>query len=211
MLCAAACLHRARVPAEEELQAVRRKTDEHRAQLEREGMRVRALAEAEGRIKEQRVNEDVIARAAQLRLGEERRTRLESIAAVFSHLSTHVAAFITDPQRVSAAVVGLTALAGGVYGMREATRVVGRVIDRRLSTPALVRETSRFSGLAGIPRRLAQALALRTGREGYSLGDVVLQPDLTARLARLSVAIQSTRRNAAPHRNVLFYGPPGES
>jgi len=57
------------------------------------------LAEAEGRIREQRANEDVYARAAQVRLEQERRTRLESIAAVFNHLSTHLTAFVTDPRQ----------------------------------------------------------------------------------------------------------------
>lgn len=195
--------------AEEEVQAVRRKAEEHRAQLDRESMRVRALAEAEGRIREQRTNEDVLARAALLRLEQERRTRLESIGAVFSHFSTHAAAFLSDPQRLSVAVLSLTALAGGVYGMREAARVTGRMIEKRLGTPSLVRETSRFGGLAGLPRRLAHAVALRGQREGYSLNDVVVEPELHTRLERLSVAIKNTRRNAAPHRHLLFYGPPG--
>ena len=43
-------------------QAERRKTDEHRAALEREHMKARAMAEADGRIKEQRENEDLFLR-----------------------------------------------------------------------------------------------------------------------------------------------------
>lgn len=48
--------------AEEEIQAERRRSEEHRARLERENMKARALAEAEGRIREQRENEDLHSR-----------------------------------------------------------------------------------------------------------------------------------------------------
>ena len=54
--------------AEDDIQTERRRTDEHRARLERENMKARALAEADGRIKEQRDNEDVFARQTRLRL-----------------------------------------------------------------------------------------------------------------------------------------------
>jgi hypothetical protein len=50
------------VSAEEAMAASRRAAEEHRARLERESMRQRVLAETEGRIKEQRENEDVFKR-----------------------------------------------------------------------------------------------------------------------------------------------------
>ena len=172
-------------------------------------MRIRALAEADGRIKEQRVNEDVLSRAALQRLEQDRVTRLASIAAFFEHLSSNVAGFMMDPQRVSMAVLGLTATAGGIYAMRETARVAGRIVERRLVTPSLVRETSRFGGLAGLYRRLWQTVAVRRGVEGYSLNDVVVPHGLQIRIDQLAPAIRNTRVNSAPHRHLLFYGPPG--
>ena len=192
---------------EEEIQAERRRSDEHRAKLEAGTMRARALAEAEGRIKEARDNEEVLARAARARAAEDRTTRLESIAASFRHAGDSLAAFIVDTPRVTATVGALTALAAGVYLSREGARVGAAVLQKRLLTPPLVRETS-LTGAFGLAARAARALG-RAPAEGASLADVVLRADVAPRVAELAAAVASTRAHGAPHRNLLFYGPPG--
>ena len=53
------------------------------AQLEKEVQREKALAEAEGRTKERRANEDVNRRELQLRLEEERKKLVEAINTFF--------------------------------------------------------------------------------------------------------------------------------
>lgn len=55
------------------------------AELEKGIQRERALAEAEGRIKENRENEDVNRRQLLARLEEERKKALESIEATFRY------------------------------------------------------------------------------------------------------------------------------
>jgi len=50
--------------------------------------------------------------------------------------------------------------------------------------------------------------ALGWGR-GDALEGVVLEPTLQARLARIAEATANTRRNRAPFRHVLLWGPPG--
>lgn len=195
--------------AEEEMQAERRRTDEHRAKLEAGTMRARAIAEAEGRIKEARENEDLLSRAASARAIEERTTRLESIAATFKHLGDSLANFILDKPRVTAAVVGLSALAAGVYASREGARVVAAIVQKRLLTPALVRETSRDAGMLSLVTPAGRALRSRIAAEGTSLNDVILRKGVDARVAELARAVSSTRAHGAPYRNVLFYGPPG--
>lgn len=59
------------------------------AELEKGIQRERALAEAEGRIKENRENEDVNRRAMLARLEEERKKAIESIEATFRCASRH--------------------------------------------------------------------------------------------------------------------------
>jgi ATPase family AAA domain-containing protein 3A/B len=54
------------------------------AELEKGIQRERALAEAEGRIRENRENEDINRRNLQLQLEEGRRQAIESINAVFT-------------------------------------------------------------------------------------------------------------------------------
>ncbi len=191
--------------AEEEIQAEKRRSDEHRARLERDNMKARALAEAEGRIKEQRENEDLFLRQLGARAKEERATRLESITAVFKHLGESLSAFIVDTPRVTATVTALTALAAGVYVSREGARVAAALLKKRLLTPPLVRETSRASGLLGRLRGGGGG----GGGEGRSLDDVVLTGELGARIGEVSAFTRAAAGHGAPFRNMLFYGPPG--
>ena len=100
------------------------------ANLEKEVEREKALAEAEGRIRENRQNEDVNRRAMQLRLEEERKKLVEAINTTFTNLGTGTLALLTDKERLGTAVAGLTVLALGVYSAREGTRVAGQVFSR---------------------------------------------------------------------------------
>jgi ATPase family AAA domain-containing protein 3A/B len=199
--------------AEEELQAERRRSDEHkarldrevhehRAEIERKMLGARALAEAEGRIKEQRDNEDLHTRRARLKAAEDRTTQLESITATIKGVGDSLSSFILDTPRVTATLVTLTALAAGVYGMREGSRVGAALLQKRLLTPPLVRETSRsllpsFLGGGG------------GGSEASTLAGVVLNAGMSSRISEVALSVRNTRSHGANFRNLLFFGPPG--
>jgi ATPase family AAA domain-containing protein 3A/B len=209
-----------RLRVEQQIQAERRAADGHQAELQKQVEREKALAEAEGRIKENRENEDVNRRAALLRYQEETKKAVESINAVFGHLGTAARDLLADREKAAAVVVGATALALGVYGARESARVGGRVVDRWLGTPKLVRETSRVSFLQ--PGKALAAAAKRLGSGGSGgagkktadavrkdFGDIVLPPALHDQVRSLAAAAANTKRHGAPYRHMLFYGPPG--
>jgi len=207
-----------RLRVEQQIQAERRAADGHAAELQKSVERERAAAEAEGRIREGRENEDVARRAAVLRYQEETKKAVESINAVFAHLGSAARDVLSDRDKAAALVVGATALALGVYGAREGARVGGRVFDRWLGTPKLVRETSRVSllqpgkALAAAARRLASggAGAKKTAdavRKDF--GDIVLPGALHDQVRSLAAAAANTKRHGAPYRHMLFYGPPG--
>lgn len=100
------------------------------AKLEMDVEREKALAEAEGRTRENRENEDVNRRAMQLRLEEERKKLVEAINTTFSNVGAGTVSLLTDRERLGTAVAGLTLLALGVYSAREGTRVAGQVFSR---------------------------------------------------------------------------------
>ena len=206
-----------RARAEEELQAERRRSDEHkarldrelfehRAEIERKNMGARAMAEAEGRIKEQRENEELHTRRAKAKAGEDRTTQLESIAAAIKGVGDSLSSFILDTPRVSATLITLTALAAGVYGMREGSRVGAALLKKRLLTPPLVRESSRsllpsfLSGGGG---------AGAGGSASDTLAGVVLNAAMASRISEVATSVRNTRAHGANFRNLLFYGPPG--
>ena len=77
------------------------------------------LAEAEGRILQERQNEDVYNRKMKAKFEEQRKATKEAIETFFSSLGSSLSAYVSDSKKVTTTIVGLTALAAGVYATRE--------------------------------------------------------------------------------------------
>ncbi|QCD96095.1 ATPase family AAA domain-containing protein 3-B-like [Vigna unguiculata] len=205
----------ARRATEEQIQAQRRQTEREKAEIERETIRVRAMAEAEGRAHEAKLAEDVNRRMLVDRANAEREKWVAAINTTFDHIGGGIKAILTDQNKLVVAVGGVTALAAGVYTTREGARVIWGYIDRILGQPSLIRESSRgkypwsgmFSrGMSSLSRRNDPASA---SKNGNGFGDVILHPSLQKRIEQLSSATANTKAHQAPFRNMLFYGPPG--
>ncbi|KAG6594823.1 ATPase family AAA domain-containing protein 3, partial [Cucurbita argyrosperma subsp. sororia] len=186
----------ARQVTEEQIQAQQRQTEKERAEIERETIRVKAMAEAEGRAHEAKLTEDHNRRMLMERISGEKEKWLAAINTAFSHIE-----------------------AAGVYTTREGARVMWGYVNRLLGQPSLIRESSvvRFPGFKIIPWVKNKAAAFSTGAGAASslaeykndLGNVVLHPSLKRRIEQLSRTTANTKAHEAPFRNMLFHGPPG--
>ncbi|KAL5767500.1 hypothetical protein ACOSQ2_014283 [Xanthoceras sorbifolium] len=198
----------ARRATEEQIQAQRRQTEREKAEIERETIRVRAMAEAEGRAHEAKLAEDVNRRILIDRANAEREKWIAAINTTFDHIGGGLRAILTDQNKLVVAVGGVTALAAGVYTTREGARVIWGYVDRILGQPSLIRESSRgkypWSGLFSRGSDKGSA-----SKNGNGFGDVILHPSLQKRIEQLSGATANTKLHNAPFRNMLFYGPPG--
>ncbi|KAM0934097.1 putative ATPase family AAA domain-containing protein [Dioscorea sansibarensis] len=200
---------------EEQIQAQRRQTEREKAEIERETIRVKALAEAEGRAHEAKLAEDVNRRMLVERANAEREKWISAINTTFEHVGGGLRAILTDQNKLVVAVGGLTALAAGIYTTREGAKVVWGYVDRILGQPSLIRESSRgkypWSGF--LSRAMSSVLKKKTeigpGKNGSGFGDVILNPSLQKRIQQLAGATANTKAHQAPFRNMLFYGPPG--
>lgn len=76
----------ARRATEEQIQAQQRHTEKERAEIERETIRVKAMAEAEGRAHEAKLTEDQNRRMLIERINGERDKWLAAINTTFSHI-----------------------------------------------------------------------------------------------------------------------------
>ena len=204
-----------RQATEERIQASRRQTDVMKAELERENLRAKALADAEGRAAEARANEDVNRRLMMTRVEAETAKAVAVLQAAASSFGEGARELLSDPRKLTTAVGGFTALALGVYGAREGTRFGFRYLERILGQPSLVRETSRrspwqrlFGGGAPPPQIMMEA-AEGAEKAAVPLRDVVLEHSLAQRVRSLAAATAATRQHGAPFRNMMFYGPPG--
>ncbi|GFR42049.1 hypothetical protein Agub_g2865 [Astrephomene gubernaculifera] len=196
-----------RLRVEQQIQAERRAAEQYAADLQKQIQRERALAEAEGRIKEARENEDVNRRAALLKYQEETRKAIESINAVMSHLGQAALELVTDRTKLLTAVGGTTLLFLGIYATRETTRVVGRTVEAWLGTPRLIRETSRFNVWNPKSWSLGPTRTKEEVKKDFS--DIILHQELHDTVRQVSAAAANTKAHGAPFRHMLFYGPPG--
>ncbi|KAI3471304.1 hypothetical protein Pfo_027967 [Paulownia fortunei] len=205
----------ARRATEEQIQAQRRQTEREKAEIERETIRVRAMAEAEGRAHEAKLAEDVNRRMLVERANAEREKWVAAINTTFDHIGGGLRAILTDQNKLVVAVGGVTALAAGVYTTREGARVIWSYVDRILGQPSLIRESSRgkypWSGLfSRAMSTLVRGANKSSGSQnGNGFGDVILHPSLQKRIEQLANATANTKAHQAPFRNMLFYGPPG--
>ncbi|ERM94723.1 ATPase family AAA domain-containing protein 3 [Amborella trichopoda] len=208
----------ARRSTEEQIQAQLRLSEKERAEIERETIRVKAMAEAEGRAHEAKQTEEQNRRLLLERVKGEREKWIAAINTTFGHIEGGFRILLNDRSRLVLAIGGATAAAAGIYTTREGARVVWGYVNRILGQPSLIRESSiakyPWSGFVSRGVRKLSGASNEPGNVGSSgnkssLGDVVLHPSLQRRIEQLARATANTKSHEAPFRNMLFYGPPG--
>uniref|UniRef100_A0A1J3GBH8 ATPase family AAA domain-containing protein 3 n=1 Tax=Noccaea caerulescens TaxID=107243 RepID=A0A1J3GBH8_NOCCA len=205
---------KARIATEEQIQAQQRQTEKERAELERETIRVKAMAEAEGRAHEAKLTEEQNRRMLLDRINGEREKWLAAINTTFSHIEGGVRTLLTDRNKLIMTVGGATALAAGVYTTREGARVTWSYINRILGQPSLIRESSmgRFpwaSSVSQFKNKISRFGTAASAEGEKPLDNVILHPSLKKRIEHLARATANTKSHQAPFRNMMFYGPPG--
>lgn len=208
----------ARRTTEEQIQAQQRQTEKERAEIERETIRVKAMAEAEGRAHEAKLTEEHNRRMLVERINGEREKWLAAINTTFSHIEGGVRTLLTDRNKLTMTIGGATALAAGIYTTREGSRVLWGYINRILGQPSLIRESSMsrlpFSRVISQAKNNAKKYSTAAGsatpsesKNGFT--NIILHPSLQKRIEHLARATANTKTHQAPFRNMMFYGPPG--
>ncbi|XP_062397647.1 ATPase family AAA domain-containing protein 3-A-like isoform X2 [Sardina pilchardus] len=189
-------------------ESMRRATVEHEMELRHKNEMLRVEAEAQARAKVERENADIIREQIRLKAAEHRQTVLESIKTAGAVFGEGFQAFVTDWDKVTVTVAGLSLLAVGIYSARNATGVGARYIEARLGKPSLVRETSRISAGEAIKHPVKTTKRMFSKAQD-ALEGVVLSPGLEERVRDIAIATHNTRKNRGLYRNILMYGPPG--
>lgn len=188
------------------LEQEKRKTMEEQARLDRETAIARAKAEAQGRIEQERENVEVRLREMRARMSEERKTRLETISAIFSGFGQGSKSLLEDQSKMVALVSGLTALALGVYTARATARLGGNLLERHLMRPPLVRDTSRWTWSR---QNFSNIRWPWKTKEPKIFDNIVLEDELSERLKWTTNSLVNAQRNGTPYRHLLLHGPPG--
>uniref|UniRef100_A0A8C5FIN7 ATPase family AAA domain containing 3A n=1 Tax=Gadus morhua TaxID=8049 RepID=A0A8C5FIN7_GADMO len=190
-------------------ESMRKATIEHEMQLRHKNELLRIEAESKARGRVERENADIIREQIRLKAAEHRQTVLESIKTAGAVFGEGFRAFVSDWDKVTATVGGLTLLAVGVYTARNTTAVAGRYVEARLGKPSLVRETSRITVAEAIKHPIKVAGRRLRSKPQDALEGVVLSPSLEERVRDIAIATRNTRQNRGLYRNILMYGPPG--
>ena len=187
---------------------MRRRTAEHEAELRTKTELAKARAEADGRIRQERENHDLILQKSKLEAEEYRSTILKAVADGGKMLGEGLQSYLDDTTKLRNTALTITGVAIGVYTARTSIGIAGRFVESRLGKPSLVRETSRFT--ASQFTRNPWETAKRTFGIGMNSTDalkgIVLEETLESRLRSVAVSTANTKKNRAPFRHLLLHG-----
>lgn len=184
---------------EERIQTEKRETERYKNQLEQENIRAKALAEAEGRIKEAQATEKINRENIGVRAEAETKKLLQAINTTFDRIGQGFSTILSEPKMFATLVGGVAAASLSIYASRESIRIAGKQLEKYLGQPPLIRESSRSSAWFGSALKPAST----------SLGTVKLVPNLHKRLTELATFTARAKEHGSAYRHMLFYGSPG--
>jgi ATPase family AAA domain-containing protein 3A/B len=192
-------------------EAMRRKTAEYEAELRTKTELAKVQAESEGRIKQERLNHDLILEKVRLEASEKRDTVLKAIQDGGKLLGEGVSTYLDDKEKLRNTAILLTGVAAGIYTTKTGAGIAGRFIEARLGKPSLVRETSRLTVSSIVKHPLTsfkRTFGIGTSPQDAMKG-IVLEESLDSQLRKIAVSTAHTKKNRAPFRHLLLHGPPG--
>lgn len=192
-------------------EAMRRKTAEYEAELRTKTELAKTQAEADGRIRQERENHDLILEKVRLEAIEKRDTVLKAIEDGGKIIGDGLSSYLDDTEKLRNTAMLLTGVAAGIYATKTGAGIAGRFIEARLGKPSLVRETSRLNAMALVKQPIASSKRiLGVGASPQdSMKGIVLEEGLDSQLRKVAVSTAHTKKNRAPFRHLLLHGPPG--
>jgi ATPase family AAA domain-containing protein 3A/B len=187
---------------------MRRKTAEHEAALRTKTEMAKAKAEADGKIRQERENHDLVLEKLRTEAIESRDTVLKGIADGGKMIGEGLQSYLDDTTKLRNTALTVTGIAVGIYTARTSIGVAGRFVENRLGKPSLVRETSRFTATQ-LAREPVKTFKQTTGigrQETDALKGIVLHEDLDSQLRKIAVSTANTKKNRAPYRHLLLHG-----
>ena len=118
----------------ERQEALRRKTAEIEAELRTKTELAKARAEAEGRIRQERENHDLIMAKVRLEAAENRDTVLKAVADGGKMLGQGLSNYLTDGEKLRNTAFMISLAAVGVYSAKTAAGIAGRFIEVSLNS-----------------------------------------------------------------------------
>ena len=189
-------------------EAMRRKTAEHEAELRTKTALAQAKAEADGRIRQERENHDLILEKVRLEAIEKRDTVLKAIQDGGKLVGEGLSSYLDDKEKLRNTALALTGVAVGVYTAKTGTGILGRFIEARLGKPSLVRETSRLTATQFLRQPIASSkrmLGVGVNSED-ALSGIILEEGLDTQLRQVAMSTSNTKKNKAPFRHLLLHG-----
>ena len=189
-------------------EAMRRKTAEHEAELRTKTELAKTRAEADGRIRQERENHDLILEKVKLEAIEKRDTLLKAIADGGKMIGEGLSSYLDDTDKLRNTAIAVTGIAVGIYAARTSIGIAGRFVEARLGKPSLVRETSRVTASQLIREPISTTKRiLGVGVQGQdALKGIVLEQDLDSQLRKVAISTANTKKNRAPYRHLLLHG-----
>ncbi|KAH7650271.1 26S proteosome regulatory subunit [Cryptosporidium bovis] len=202
---------------EREILDMRKKQLDYEKRIEQDNIRVRVREEVLGKIRLERENADIHMDEIKLRSEESRKTRIDSIKAIFNGFAEIGGYFSRDRSKIGLLVGGITSLAFGIYSAKNGVHLATKIIETKIDKPSLIRETnltlfSRYKSMIptlGVFQKLSPYLKRTFVERQKVFENVVLSEDLEERLRWTINTLVNSRKYGIPYRNMLFWGKPG--
>lgn len=170
---------------------------------------------AQAKADAERANEDVHIRKLKAEAEQTRKKNIAAINAIASHIATSLHSASKNPRQVLLFICYLAILATGIYTSRELSRLCRVIIESNLGKPRLIRETTRKNFVHELFSHIFlsyfnfNASRRRQNHIDDCFGDVALEFELKEKILSIAISSSKVQKNNAPHRHILFFGPPG--
>ncbi|QDZ22882.1 AAA domain-containing ATPase [Chloropicon primus] len=194
----------ARIRAETAIETAKMEIEKGKIILEKEVIRARIQAEADERIREARMTEDIRLREIREKGAEYTKTALEVVNTVLNSMHS----VLENPEQMKRIIWTLFAFFMAYFISKEAIQVVAKYISKLLGKPSLLRDTTRGS-IASLFSFLVRAQKAETVSRQAMFRGIVLCKDLLNQMEIVANSIICRKQNDLPYRHILFHGMPG--
>ena len=195
----------ARIRAETAIETAKLELEKGKILLEKELMRARVQAEADERIREAKLTEEIRLREIREKGAAYTKTALEVVQTILSSMQS----VFEDPEQMKQIVWTLFSLFLAYFISKEAIQVVAKYVSKLLGKPSLLRDTTRGSLLSMFSFFSFESNMSKNGKRDNMFKGIVLCGSLLRQMEIVANSIICRKQNDLPYRHILFHGMPG--
>ena len=197
----------ARIRAETAIETAKLEVEKGKILLEKELIKARIAAEADERIREAKMTEEIRLREIREKGAAYTKTALEVVQTVLNAMHS----VMENPDQLKRILWTVFSLFLAYFVSKEAIQVVAKYVSKLLGKPSLLRDTTRgsLSSFFTFGFDLSKAKTADLVKTDVMFTGIVLCQTLQRQMEIVAKSIICRKQNDLPYRHLLFHGMPG--